>query len=260
MTDWAVKLFGKSIVKQVKYANVRRLLGDCQGKRCLDIGGDSGVISYLLRKGGGSWASADMGEEAIRSIRSLVDDDVHEISETKTPFDGGEFHTVAIVDMLEHVVPDADFLREMNRILKGDGALIVNVPLKKGWTPLGGIREACGLTDEEHGHVRPGYTLEELRALMTRNGFELQQRRYYHKSFTEAIDIMIRYAMKLLGKKGASQKGSIVTESDMRKHEKTFSLFSIAYPVLWCVSQLDRVLPFSKGYRLIVRGIKVNEV
>lgn len=259
MSDWAVRLFRKSIVKQAKYANVRRMLGELRGRRCLDIGADNGVISYLLRREGGDWASADMGDEAVRSIRELVGNDVHEIAGGTTPFAGDEFDKVAIVDMLEHVKDDGAFVREMHRILKPEGELIVNVPLKRGPTLLSAIRERCGLTDEEHGHVRPGYTSDELTSLLDGHGFDVAEARHYHKSFTEAIDVLVRFAMKRLGKKKESGKGSIVTRSDLSRHNKTFALFSAAYPVLWCLAQLDRALPFSRGYRLIVRGRKKRE-
>ena len=43
-----------------------------EGLRCLDLGSDNGVVSLLLRERGGSWASGDLTEEAVASIRSLV--------------------------------------------------------------------------------------------------------------------------------------------------------------------------------------------
>ena len=101
--DWAVKLFRRSVLKQRKLAQIGAMLGPTAGLRCLDLGSDNGVVSLLLRRGGGTWASADLTEEAVASIRELVEDDVHLVAGGRLPFGDGAFDRVAVVDMLEHV-------------------------------------------------------------------------------------------------------------------------------------------------------------
>ena len=66
--DWALKLFRRSVLKQNKFGNITDLLGPTTGLRCLDIGADNGVISYLLRERGGRWASGDLAPVAVDSI------------------------------------------------------------------------------------------------------------------------------------------------------------------------------------------------
>lgn len=46
----------------------------------------------------------------------------------------------------------------------------------------------------------------------------------------------------------------MVTALDMKKHEKKFKLFSMIYPLVWCLSQLDRLPFFSPGYSLIAKA------
>ena len=67
--------------------------------RCLDLGADNGVISYLLRERGGSWKSADLDEQAVCSIRQLVKEDVFEINDISTPFNDNEFDKVVITPL-----------------------------------------------------------------------------------------------------------------------------------------------------------------
>ena len=55
----------------------RACSGPTDGLRCLDLGSDNGVVSLLLRRRGGRWASADLAPEAVESIRALVETDVH---------------------------------------------------------------------------------------------------------------------------------------------------------------------------------------
>ncbi len=74
--ELALALFRKSVLKQAKYRRISALLDDPVGQRCLDIGADNGVISLLLRRRGGRWASADLDQHTVASIRELVGDDV----------------------------------------------------------------------------------------------------------------------------------------------------------------------------------------
>ena len=84
--EWAVALFRRSVLKQRKLAELTSLLGPTEGRRCLDLGSDNGVVSLLLRKGGGEWSSGDLTEEAVGSIRSLVEKEAHLVRGDRLPF------------------------------------------------------------------------------------------------------------------------------------------------------------------------------
>ena len=84
---WALALFRRSVLKQRKLAAIVEMLGPTDSLRCLDLGSDNGVVSLLLRRRGGRWASADLTPEAVASIRELVRDDVHQIEkDARLPF------------------------------------------------------------------------------------------------------------------------------------------------------------------------------
>ena len=78
---------------------------------------------------------------------------------------------IVIIDYLEHVHEDSDFVQDCQRVLKEDGIIVVNVPYKKGFSVIRGIRNILGLTDEMHGHVRPGYSEPELYNVL-KDGFD----------------------------------------------------------------------------------------
>ena len=107
--EWALALYGRSVLKQRKVSELARALGPTAGLRCLDLGSDNGVVSLLLRERGGSWASADLTAQAVESIRSLVGSDVHLVDASRLPFRDAEFDRVAVVDMLEHAPDEAAF-------------------------------------------------------------------------------------------------------------------------------------------------------
>lgn len=251
--EWPLRLFRKSVLKQRKHRELVAMLGDTKGLRCLDIGSDNGVISYLLRQRGGRWASADLDQEAVDAIRSLVGADVHRIDGESIPFGDGEFDCVVIVDFLEHIPDDAGFLVELHRILKPGGKLVVNVPNRKE-SMLRKLRNALGQTDEKHGHLRPGYTKRELRDLLE-DRFEWEGAHTYSRFFSELMDTLIRFGVsQVKGEDDAGQKGQIVTGEDVSRYRKSFRLYSIIYPLVRMVSYLDLMLFFRDGYMLIARG------
>lgn len=251
--EWPIRLFNRSVLKQRKFREITDLLGETRNLRCLDIGSDNGVISLLLRNRGGEWKSADLDPETVESIRSLVKEDVYQIDGKATPFKDGEFDRVVIVDFLEHIHPDLEFVEELFRIMKPGGKLIVNVPNIKN-SMLRRFRLAIGQTDEKHGHVRPGYTPESLSRLL--NGrFSCEAYRTYSKFFSECLDTLMTWGMGLVKKGDApSKKGVVVTGSDIDRNRKLFRLYSFVYPVVWIFAALDRILFWASGYMLIARA------
>ena len=223
-------------------------LGPTEGRRCLDLGSDNGVISLLLRRRGGSWASGDLTDEAVASIRGLVETDVHKVEGGRLPFADATFDTVAVVDMLEHVPEEHAFLIELARITKPGGRLVINTPAPEAHARCGGCATRLGQTDEKHGHLRPGYTPERLRELLA-GRFELESHHTYSRFFSELVDTAINWAVERTGKRG-SAKGMVVTGDDVAKNRKLFRLYSLVYPFVWAVTRLDALVPAS-GYMLI---------
>lgn len=255
--DWAVALFNRSVLKQAKLQKIVELLDDPAGKSSLDIGADNGVISYLLRQRGGRWSSADLDARAVDSIRNLVGEGVYQLSGSATPFANDSFDQVVVVDYLEHIPDDRGFMLELARILKPGGTLILNVPHLRPGSWLLRVRHAIGLTDEWHGHLRPGYTLKGLRELLEPS-FSIEQALTYSKTFSELLDTVLNGAyLKMQKQPGpATQKGTVVTQQDVRKHKKQFALLSALYPLLWAVAKLDLLLWFRPGYKLMVKATR----
>jgi len=255
---WAVALFRRSVLKQRKLAEIERALGAPGERRCLDLGSDNGVVSLMLRRAGGRWASADLTDEAVASIRGLVGEDVHRLEPAgdRLPFADGEFDAVVVVDMLEHVEDEAGFVRELARVTRPGGRLVINTPHLKR-TLLRRVRHALGQTDEKHGHLRPGYTPARLAELLG-GGFRLESSRTYSRFFSELVDTAINLAVERLGKRG-SRKGMVVTGGDVAKHRKLFRAYSLVYPFVWLVSRLDHLLPWASGYMLIARAERTGD-
>lgn len=255
---WPLAIFRRSVLKQAKYRALTRMLGEPAQKRCLDLGSDNGVISYLLRQRGGAWTSADLSERAVASIRSLVGTNVYRIEGTSMPFPDEAFDLIVVIDLLEHVHNDQACVRELDRILKPGGELVVNVPHAKRFALMRPIRNRLGLTDAWHGHVRPGYTLETLRNLLG-DPFTITGAMTYSKLFSEALDVVLNYSYRR--RKGDSArdsvKGVVVTGAEIQENPGDLKLLDRVYPLLRAFSSLDSLCVFSTGYYLVLKARKM---
>lgn len=255
--NWPVLLYSKSVLKQEKFKQIIAFLGETHGLQCLDIGGDNGVISYLLCARGGIWKSADLDEKAVRCIRALVKQEVVQIDGRRTPFQDNEFDRVVIIDFLEHIQTDKEFINELFRIIKPGGELTLNVPNIKS-SFLRKFRLFMGQTDEKHGHLRPGYTVADLKVLL-QSKFTISEFKTYSKFFSECVDTCIALGVELLKNgKETSRKGLLVLEEDLHQYQKLFRIYSVVYPIFWSFSKLDKLLFGYTGYMLIVKA-KINK-
>lgn len=242
-----------SPLKRRKLREITRLLGRTEGLCCLDLGADSGVISFWLRQQGGDWASADLDAEAVASIERLVGAPVYRLDGGAMPFDTDTFDRVVIVDLLEHLHDDRAFIEELFRILRPSGELIVNVP---HWNegPLRRLRLALGQTDALHGHVRPGYTRSTLRAVLD-GRFGVVAETTYGKVFSELLDIATRaLTARLKPARDGTAKGVFLVEEDFRRHRGLFAAYAVLDPLPRLITALDALLPASEGHMLIVKA------
>ncbi len=252
VAEWPLRLFKLSLLKQEKLRALCDLLGPTEGLTCLDIGGDNGVISLLLRQRGGTWTSADGSAQSVAAIRQLVGGQVCEMDGARLPLPDGQFDRVVVIDYLEHVIADGTFIAECHRVLKPDGILIVNTPHIKR-SVLFGLRRLLGLSDSRHGHVRPGYTEHQLFEVL-KSGFDVETVRTYSRFFIQLLDTGIRFVSERKGASHDAVKGTLLTGEDFARMEKSLKLFKLMYPFFWCAVQLDRLLWGARGFMIIARA------
>ncbi len=254
---WQVRLFKKSLTKQAKLENIQRFLSPSEGRTCLDVGGDNGVIPYMLRRNGGMWISVDSSNKAVASMRDLFGEDaVFKIEGAELPFEDNSFDTIVVIDYLEHIHDDAAFLKDCHRCLKDGGELLINVPHIKSFSVNRGLRKMLKLTDEKHGHVRPGYRLRDLYDI-SKNGFDIVESQTYSGFFVEFIDTWIQFAGGSMTESDASDsdsKGLMLDQQDLRKFAKVFRIYSLLYPFLLIAKLLDKLFFFTCNHALVIKA------
>ncbi len=101
-------------------------------------------------------------------------------------FDEGRFDLVAMFEVLEHVPEDEGLLKEIARITKPGGHLVLTVPM--------GMKHYCSF-DRYMGHVRR-FEPEELRGKIERAGYVLERFEVHEQSVHEPAASMYVWVMQ----------------------------------------------------------------
>jgi len=136
----------------------------------LDIGCALGFFIELLKKEGWEAKGVEFSDDAAQYAKEKLGLEVYTGSVEEIGFEDEYFDVITMLDVLEHVVSPNDILKEVNRILKREGLILVTVPNVSG-AEVKGIK---GLTNflfaEGHIFSFPAHTLKRL---FNVNGFSI---------------------------------------------------------------------------------------
>lgn len=157
--------------------------------RILDVGCGTGANLKMLSEFGDA-EGVDISEDALDFCRARGLDNVRLGAAEDLPYEDGTFDLVTALDVVEHLDDDVGGLREMRRVLRPGGRVLIFVPTFM-W--LWGVQD-------EVSHHRRRYTLPELRRAMTEAGFEVERSTYANITFLPPV-FLIRVFMRLTGMK-----------------------------------------------------------
>ena len=249
-------LFDASVLKQAKWRAIASAVGDTASLEALDLGSDNGVISWLLRRRGGRWTSADLTDETVAAISAMTGEAAHRLDDAALPFPDASFDLVIVIDLLEHVQDDRRLMHEISRCLRPGGRAVLHVPTTKRWGLLPPVRHALGLTDAWHGHLHSGYDRRALLRL-TPPDLRLVSLRTYSRFFSHLLDTALNLAFlrRSGGRARSTAKGVVVTGHDIDRGG--LRTLRRAYPILRAFAALDVLLPWTRGYMTVVQLLKV---
>ncbi len=170
-----------------------RWLRPGRGERILDIGCGEGTYDYRIALRGARVFGFDLNRDQLRRAAACH----------KTPFTGffcadagafplrsDQFDTVISLCVFEHLPDDRQTLREMWRVLRPGGRIVLTLDSLS----LEGIDEAWRDEHRERHSVRQFYTYPEVESLLESCGFKLERYRYLLRSGPDLSLIRLSYA------------------------------------------------------------------
>ena len=175
-----------AVQRPTKYKLVREFLGDSLGTAA-DIGCGPGVFTRHMSARAKHLVAADIDFECLDRVR-LRNQKLGNVEFIVTgadvlPFPDEHLDTILLLEVLEHLVDDSAAVREMSRVLRPGGRLVVSVPV-----PPGEVDH-----DSAWGHKREGYKLSEIVSLLTTNGFEIEKHSFAEFKFSRRAAQAIRW-------------------------------------------------------------------
>jgi SAM-dependent methyltransferase len=142
----------------------------------------------MLRDSGFSnVAGLDLSEEALRFCKEKYRDNVIKGDVTRLPFSHDRADLVLATDVIEHVDDDRAAIREIARVLKPGGVVLIAVPA---------FGLLWGLQDEVAQHTRR-YRKREVEAMMSDTGL-IVERSYYFNYLLFLPILLARTLLRLI--------------------------------------------------------------
>lgn len=161
--------------------------------RILDVGCGTGANLLMLSKYGDA-EGVDVSEDALAFCRERGLEQVKLGAAERLPYDDATFDLVTALDVVEHLDDDLAGLREMRRVLRPGGRVLLFVPT---------FMFLWGVQDDVSNHRRR-YRLPELRRVLEQAGFEIERTTYANITFFLPI-LLARKLMRVTGIKAESE-------------------------------------------------------
>lgn len=183
MKKSVLDLLGRADIKNYFWSEARSELASnlVEGQKILDVGCGNGLQSIKLAKRGHKVTGFDPLKSAVYNARRnaararvrvrFVSGTINSLRE--------KFDSILLLDVLEHIKDDANFLKQLKKKLAQNGVLILAVPAHNFlW----------GKWDEDNEHYRR-YSILSLKSAVENAGMKIEFMRYW--SFIMVIPALI---------------------------------------------------------------------
>lgn len=158
------------------------------GSTILDIGGYDGYISYHLKKIFPNLVitvvdtdELGLGLAKNRGLNVIC------ASALELPIKDKELDIVFCFDLIEHIKEDLKLLKELSRVLKDNGKIILTTPMKDGVSFPMLNKKKNEIINKNWGHVRKGYSLGQIKELFKLNHFIIDKEDRYFNYFSRLV-------------------------------------------------------------------------
>lgn len=166
-----------------------------QNPRILDVGCGTGANLKMLAAYGEA-EGVDISSQAVEFCRRRGLDSVKLGAIERLPYADDSFDLVTALDVIEHLEDDLAGLREIRRVLRRQGRVLLFVPA---------FMFLWGVQDDVSNHWRR-YTLPSLVTALERAGFSVEWSSYANISFFFPV-LLVRSVMRWFGLTAATEYG-----------------------------------------------------
>ncbi len=194
-----------------------------------------------------------LGEGARRRAAPI------QASGERLPLRDGSIGTILCSEVLEHLEDDRATVREIARVLRPGGAVVITVPsLTYGtdaYVRLIGLKTVHDFPGPER-HVRLGYTEAQLRALLEEVGLRVERVEHLFRPFTklamEAVSVAhMAYQRVVHGRTSWAWSDAAQAEGGL-----AFRAYRLGFPALRALAAVDKLVRVPGGFGLAVRAVK----
>jgi ubiquinone/menaquinone biosynthesis C-methylase UbiE len=139
-----------------------------RGGRLLDVGCAYGLLVNVASKRFESYG-IDISRFAVKKSKEYCRGDISRASAVSLPFRDESFDVITIIDTLEHVPDFNRCLKDIVRVLKKAGILLLQLPNPLIWAHLCGN---LGLEDETHVN---NFRLEQWQEILRERGLKIEK-------------------------------------------------------------------------------------
>lgn len=176
---WAKKINNSETNKRVKVVFEDLLpKKDTKGKKFLEIGCGLGYFSNKASRLGAKVSGIDIGPKLVAINKKLTPNGKFMVSSaSKLSFKDESFDVVLSTEVIEHVENQKAALKEMSRVLKRNGILVITTP-NRIFKPLFDFLSWIRIRPY-HGNENWIYSWDMVR-IMSQNGLKLEKERYFN--------------------------------------------------------------------------------
>jgi len=176
--DWREKKTDyAAFAGQARFPTLVQMILEIKPQTLLDIGCGSGYLAFLLKREMPELHvhGIDISAAALNQAQALDARYMMDLDREPIPEPDGSFDVVVCSEVLEHLYTPEVVLREIGRVLKQDGTVLITVPNFGYWryrrdALLGKVPPI--VADPRHLHA---FDADRLRSVLERQGFSVRR-------------------------------------------------------------------------------------